>query len=603
VAAEQFDDFDSFPNLVTMFLARARHRGDAPFLWAKNGGEWQSISWAETARRVAAFAKSLRQMGLEKGDRVMLVSENRPEWCIADLGIMAAGCVTVPTYITNTERDHQHILDNSAARAVVVSTAKLAKTLLPAALRSSQAEFIVAMEPLPAMQQGQLAIHHWADMVQGTDADVRATEAAMATVTRDDLACIIYTSGTGGAPRGVMQQHGAILHNADGAAAVLREDFGLDEEEVFLSFLPLSHAYEHSGGQFLPIGVGAQIYYAEGLEKLASNIEETRPTIMVVVPRLFEVLRQRMIKAVEKQGKVPNYLLDKALVIGERDYGGKKRLRDAPMRLLLSRTIKPKIQARFGGRMKAMVSGGAPLNPDIGVFFQSLGITLLQGYGQTESGPVISCNRPSVGIKMDTVGPPLKNTEVKIADDGEILARGPMVMRGYWRNKLETDRVIIDGWLHTGDIGYIDEKGRIAITDRKKDLIVNDKGDNIAPQKVEGMLTLQPEILQAMVSGDKRPYIVGLIVPDPEWTVDWCRAQDMKCDFAALSGNPQYRAAVRAAVDRVNADLSVTERVRQFEFTDEPFTIENGEMTPSMKIRRHVIRERYADRLKGMYKD
>lgn len=603
MAAEQFDDFDSFPNLVSMFLARARFRGDAPFLWSKKESGWESLSWTQTAQQVAAFAKSLRQMGLQKGDRVMLVSENRPEWCIADLGIMAAGCITVPTYTTNTERDHQHILDNSASRAVVVSTAKLAKTLMPAAIRSSEAEFIIAMEPLPTTQQGQLSIHNWADMVKGTDADVRTTEAAMASVTRDDLACIIYTSGTGGAPRGVMQQHGAILHNADGAAAVLREDFGLDEEEVFLSFLPLSHAYEHSGGQFLPIGVGAQIYYSEGLEKLASNIEETRPTLMVVVPRLFEVLRQRMIKAVEKQGKFPNYLLDKALTIGERDYKGKKRLRDAPMRVLLSRTIKPKIQARFGGRMKAMVSGGAPLNPDIGVFFQSLGITLLQGYGQTEAGPVISCNRPSVGVKMDTVGPPLKNTEVKIADDGEILVRGPLVMRGYWRNKTETDRAIIDGWLHTGDIGHIDEKGRIAITDRKKDLIVNDKGDNIAPQKVEGMLTLQPEILQAMVSGDKRPYIVGLIVPDPEWTLEYCRAQDIKCDFAELNDSPQFRAAMRAAVDRVNADLSVTEKVRQFEFTDEPFSIENGEMTPSMKIRRHVIRERYAARLNGMYRD
>ena len=602
MAAEQFDDFDSFPNLVTMFFARARHRGDAPFLWAKHDGAWHSISWSDAARQVAGFAKSLRRLGLQKGDRVMLVSENRPEWCIADLGIMAAGCVTVPTYVTNTERDHQHILDNSDARAVIVSTAKLAKTLTPAAMRSSQAEFIINMDPQPAMQQGQLSMHHWSDMVKGSDADVRASEAAMASVTRDDLACIIYTSGTGGAPRGVMQHHGAILHNADGAAAVLREDFGLDEEEVFLSFLPLSHAYEHSGGQFLPIGVGAQIYYSEGLEKLASNIEETRPTVMVVVPRLFEVLRQRMIKAVEKQGKLPNYLLDKALTIGERDYSGRKRLVDAPMRLILSRTIKPKIRARFGGRMKAMVSGGAPLNPDIGVFFQSLGITLLQGYGQTESGPVISCNRPSAGIKMDTVGPPLKNTEVKIAEDGEILVRGPLVMKGYWRNKAETDRVLVNGWLHTGDIGHIDDGGRIAITDRKKDLIVNDKGDNIAPQKIEGMLTLQPEILQAMVSGDKRPYIVGLIVPDPEWALEWAQAQDMKYDFAELQSNPQFRAAVRAAVDRVNADVSVTEKVRQFEFADEPFSIENGEMTPSMKIRRHVIRERYAPRVNGMYK-
>ena len=599
--SEQFNDFDSFPNLVSMFLARAALRGDRPFLGYKDDGEWYTISWAETARRVAGLAKNLKAMGLKKGDRVMLVSENRPEWCIADLGIMAAGCVTVPTYVTNLVRDHQHILGNSQSRAVIVSTAKLAQNLMPAVIQSSDCEFVIGMEPLKVAQKGHHALHHWADMVQGTDADVAALREESALVSRDDTACLIYTSGTGGAPRGVMQHHGAILCNVDGAAEILRDDFGLHNDR-FLSFLPLSHAYEHSGGQYLPIGVGAEIFYAEGLEKLAANIEETQPTVMVVVPRLFEVLRARMIKTVEKQGKVPNYLLDKALTIGERDYGGKKRLRDGPMRLLLSRTLKPKIQAKFGGRLKAMVSGGAPLNPDIGIFFQSLGITLLQGYGQTESGPVVSCNRPAAGIKMDTVGPPMKNVEVKFAEDGELLVRGELVMKGYWRNKAETDRTIIDGWLHTGDIGHFDDKGRIQITDRKKDLIVNDKGDNVAPQKVEGMLTLQPEILQAMVSGDKRPYIVGLIVPDPEWALEWARGQGMRYDFSELQGNPQFRAAVRAAVDRVNANISVTEKVRQFEFVDEPFSIENGEMTPSMKIRRHVIRDRYKARVDGMYK-
>ncbi|MFM2256313.1 MAG: hypothetical protein RIQ28_160 [Pseudomonadota bacterium] len=599
--SDNFNDFESIPNLVSMFLSRAALRGDRPFLGYKDGSEWRTISWAETARRVAGLAKNLKAMGLKKGDRVMLVSENRPEWCIADLGIMAAGCVTVPTYITNTERDHQHILDNSQSRAVIVSTAKLGQMLMPAVIRSSECEFVIGMESLKVSQAGDQKYRDWADMVQGSDADVAELTEEMAKVGRDELACIIYTSGTGGAPRGVMLHHGSIICNVDGAAQVLREDFGLDNER-FLSFLPLSHAYEHSGGQFLPIGVGAEIYYAEGLEKLASNIEETQPSIMVVVPRLFEVLRQRMIKTVEKQGKFPSYLLDKALTIGERDYEGKGRLVDAPMKLLLSRTLKPKIRAKFGGRMKAMVSGGAPLNPDIGIFFQSLGITLLQGYGQTESGPVVSCNRPRVGIKMDTVGPPLKGVEVKFAEDGEILVRGELVMLGYWNNEAETDRVIKDGWLHTGDIGHLDEKGRIKITDRKKDIIVNDKGDNVAPQRVEGMLTLQPEILQAMVSGDKRPYIVGLIVPDPEWALEWAREQNVKYDFAALQDNPQFRAAVRAAVDRVNKDLSVVEKVRQFEFADEPFTIENGEMTPSMKIRRHMIRDRYTDRIGGMYK-
>jgi long-chain acyl-CoA synthetase len=601
MSAEKFDDFDSFPNLVSMFYARAAMRGEQPFLSAKNGGQWRSISWAATARCVAAFAKSLKALGLEEGDRVMLVSENRPEWCIADLGIMAAGCITVPTYISNTERDHQHILDNSGARAVIVSTAKLAQTLLPAVIKSNDAEFVIPIEPMKTAQTSRLEYHQWTDMIQGSDADVAASIAEMTKIQRDETACIIYTSGTGGSPRGVMQSHGAIMHNTEGAAAVLEEDFGLDNE-VFLSFLPLSHAYEHSGGQFLPIGVGAQIYYAEGLEKLMANMEEAKPTVMVVVPRLFEVIRARMIKAVEKQGKLPNYMMDRALSIGERDAAGIKRLRDAPMRLILSKAFKPKIKGRFGGRLKALVSGGAPLNPEIGIFFQSLGITLLQGYGQTESGPIISCNRPKAGIKMDTVGPPLKNTEVKIAEDGEILVRGALVMTGYWRNKAETKRVIKDGWLHTGDIGLIDEAGRIKITDRKKDIIVNDKGDNVAPQKVEGMLTLQPEISQAMISGDKRPYIVGLIVPDPEWALEWARAQDVDFDFAALQDSPAFRSAVREAIDRVNKDLSVTEKVRQFEFTDEPFSIENEEMTPSMKIRRHIIRERYHARIDGMYK-
>lgn len=591
--------FEDFPNLLAMFFARVEERGDTPFLWTKVDGHWQSMSWTEAARQVSALANALKEMGLKAGDRVMLVSENRPEWCIADLAIMAAGCVTVPTYITNTERDHQHILDNSGSKAVIVSTAKLAKVLVPAVLRST-CEHVISMQPL-RIGQANIASHGWDKLVSGP-ADIAATKADIADVKREDLACIIYTSGTGGAPRGVKQHHGMILMNAKGAGIVVAEDFGVDEE-VFLSFLPLSHAYEHTGGQFLPIMIGAQIYYSEGLEKLASNIEETRPTIMVVVPRLFEVLRQRMLKSVEKQGAVPRFLLQRALSIGEKSYNrGSVPLIDKPMNLLVDKLFRPKVQQRFGGRIKALVSGGAPLNPEIGVFFHSLGLTLLQGYGQTEAGPVISCNRPAAGLKMDTVGPPLPGVEVSIAEDGEILVRGELVMHGYWRNEAESAKALQGGWLHTGDIGHIDEAGRIVITDRKKDLIVNDKGDNVSPQKVEGMLTLQPEILQAMVSGDKRPYLVGLVVPDPEWTVEWAKANDQRFDFAELQKNPEFKAAMRAAIDRVNKDLSQIEKVRQFEFSDEPFTIENEEMTPSMKIRRHVIRQRYGDRIDGLYK-
>ncbi|OJW70822.1 MAG: long-chain fatty acid--CoA ligase [Sphingomonadales bacterium 63-6] len=606
----KLSDFGSANNLVTLFLQRADELGEHPFLWAKQEGSWHSQSWNEVARAVCLLAENLRGLGLKEGDRVALVSENRPEWCIADLAIMAAGCITVPAYITNTERDHQHVLDNSGARVVIVSNEKLAKPLLPAVMTSGMAEHVIGIDSLNRQQSGTFDFHAWTDMMAGDAVAARAAvDARLAGIGRDVTACIIYTSGTGGAPRGVMLSHGAILCNVDGAADLLVEDFGWDEE-VFLSFLPLSHAYEHTGGQFLPIGLGAQIYYAEGLDKLASNIEEVRPTIMVVVPRLFEVLRTRIMKQVEKQGRVANFLMDRALRIGELSFAGRRRLRDVPMNLLLEKTLRPKIRQRFGGRIKALVSGGAPLNPDVGTFFESMGLTMLQGYGQTESAPVVSCNRPKVGLKMDTVGPPMKGVEVRIAGDGEILVRGELVMQGYWQNPAETARALqpntIDPsgaiWLHTGDIGHLDPQGRIVITDRKKDMIVNDKGDNVAPQKIEGMLTLQPEVAQAMVVGDKRPYIVGLIVPDAEWALEWARANDEKFDLHALQELPAFKSAIRAAVDRVNKDLSVVEKVRQFAFADEAFAIENGEMTPSLKIRRHMIRGRYGERLDALYK-
>ncbi len=596
-------DIDAANNLVELFLRRADEKGDAPFLGAKINGNWQTRSWAEAATQVCLLAERLRAMGLEDGDRVCLVSENRPEWCIADLAIMAAGCITVPTYITNTERDHVHILDNSGARAVIVSTEKLLGPLHGALQATGIAEHVIGIEDLHRQQSSGFVYHRWDDLLGGDAAAARvAVDQRIGGIGREATACIIYTSGTGGAPRGVLQHHGAILCNVAGAAEILIEDFGISDEERFLSFLPLSHAYEHTGGQYLPISVGAEIYYSEGLEKLASNIEETRPTIMVVVPRLFEVLRTRIMKQIQKQGGMAERLMDTALALGERQADGRKKFGDGLLNQVIERLLRPKIRQRFGGRIKAMVSGGAPLNPEVGIFFDSMGLTMLQGYGQTESGPVISCNRPKVGIAMDSVGPPMRGVEIKIAEDGEILCRGELVMHGYWQNKAETERTIKDGWLHTGDIGHLDEKGRIVITDRKKDMIVNDKGDNVAPQKVEGMLTLQPEIAQAMVVGDKRPYIVGLIVPDPEWQLEWCQAQGKKFDCKGVQELPEFKAEIRKAVDRVNKDLSVVEKVRQFTFADEAFTIENEEMTPSMKIRRHKIKERYQERMDGLYR-
>ena len=589
MASRSQKQLENFPNLVTMFLTRARELGERPFLSSKRNGAWVSISYSEAARQVAALAQSLKRIGLKPGDRVMLVSENRPEWLIADLGIMAAGCVTVPTYTTNTTRDHQHILANSGASAVIVSTQKLARTLVPAVMFASECRHIISIDDIITGQSQDVALfHHWEEMVSGAT-DLGALEKRMAKVKRQDLACLIYTSGTGGAPRGVMQHHGMILHNVEGCIDVIANDFGWDDE-VFLSFLPASHAYEHSGGQHFPIALGGQIYYAESLEKLAANIEEVRPTIMVVVPRLFEMLRAKIMKQVEKEGGLPAYLMGRAISIEGKRYARKSVPWDLPMDGILSLTLRKKVRRKFGGRMKAMVSGGAPLNADVGLFFQAMGLPLLQGYGQTEAGPVISCNRPKAGIRMETVGPPLKNTVVRIATDGEIMVRGEQVMQGYWHNPDETARVLQDGWLATGDVGHLDDKGRIVITDRKKDLIVNDKGDNVSPQRVEGMLTLQPEILQAMVYGDRRPHLVALLVPDPE------EMRRFKDDEQGMLK------ALSRAVDRVNAELSVIEKVRRFVLADEAFSVDNEQLTPSMKIRRHVIGKAYGERLDALYK-
>jgi long-chain acyl-CoA synthetase len=578
--ARQLEHFD---NLVSLFLTRSAEKGDRPFLWAKHDGEWRAISWADAARQVAALAASLKQIGLQPGDRVCLVSENRPEWLISDLAIMAAGCVTVPTYTTNTTRDHAHVLGDSGARAVIVSNQKLAKNLIPAVLTSSECHHVIAMEPLRTGQAPDwVNCHYWPKLTSG-DADVETLKKEMAKVGRQDLACLIYTSGTGGAPRGVQLHHGALLHNLEGCTDIISTDFGWDDE-VFLSFLPASHAYEHTGGQLFPIALGAEIYYAESLEKLAANIEEVQPTIMIVVPRLFEMLRARIIKSIESQGGLSKYLLDRATKIGGDKAAGKFKPWDLPMDGILSLTLRRKIRNKMGRRQKAWVSGGAPLNPEVGRFFESIGITFLQGYGQTETGPVLACNRPSAGIRLDTVGPPVKNTDVRIAEDGEIMVRGELVMRGYWRNPEETARVLKDGWLATGDVGHFDDHGRIKITDRKKDILVNDKGDNVSPQRIEGMLTLQPEIAQAMVYGDRRPHLVALLVPDPE--------------FASA---PDLHQRLQAAVDRVNADVSVIEKVRRFILADEPFSIENEQLTPSLKIRRHVISKVYGERLAALY--
>ncbi|MEM7570973.1 MAG: AMP-binding protein, partial [Pseudomonadota bacterium] len=409
-----------WPNLVTLFFHQAAQGKKKPFLWYKAEGKYRPISWRETASQVAKLAVALEKLGIESGDRVAIIANNRPEWCISDLAIMAIGAISVPVYTTYTERDYAHVLEDSGAKAIILSDRKLAKHVLPVAHELNHIRFVVTVEQ-PHITQGLNAdIYSWQGLIEETRAKVSAIEERAKRLTRKDTACLIYTSGTGGAPRGVMQHHGALLQNCEGAAAVV-DEFGIGGDS-FLSFLPLSHAYEHTTGQFLPIMLGAQIYYAEGIDKLATNLGEARPTIMVVVPRLFEVLRNKIKRDITKAGGLKAKLFERTMELGEKAITRPDEMSafEKLFNKLLDRIVRNTVRKSFGGRIKALVSGGAPLNPEVGNFFASLGLTMLQGYGQTEAAPLISVNR-RFSNKMDTVGKAIMNTDVKIADDGEIL--------------------------------------------------------------------------------------------------------------------------------------------------------------------------------------
>ena len=590
----------AWPNLAAMFFDQVDRYGDQPFLWAKREGVYKPLSWGDAAARVTALTRGLRMLGVQPGDRVALISENRPAWLISDVAIMSAGAITVPAYTTNTVADHRHVLADSGAKGVIVSTRRLAERVIEAAAGIRNLKFIIAIEP-PETKPPLGVLLGSLDEVQdmGRSGHENVVNLAMSWGP-DDTACIIYTSGTGGAPKGVMLSHKAIMHNCAGAEDALLE-IGL-EAETFLSFLPLSHSYEHTAGQFFPISIGAEIYYAEGIEQLGANMLDARPSIMTAVPRLYEMLHQRIQQGVRKAGGSKEKLFDKAVALGRRRHLGEtlgivEKIQDA----VLDKLVRDKVRARFGGRLKALVSGGAPLNPEIGLFFTALGLRILQGYGQTETAPVVSVNRPS-RVKMHTVGPPLLDTQVKIAADGEILVAGDLVMQGYWNNEQATRDTIQDGWVHTGDIGEFDADGYLVITDRKKDIIVNSGGDNLAPQRVEGLLCMQPEIAQAMVYGDKRPHIVALLVPDEAWLKDWARANDKQGGLGELAGDEALRKALVPVVDRVNQTLSNIEKVRRFICADAPFSIDNGQMTPTMKVRRHKLNEAYGERLASLYR-
>ena len=544
-----------WPNLASMMFALARAWPDKRMLRAWRGGAWQSTTWGEFGRMAASCARQLREAGVSAGDRVLVCAENRPEYPIAETALMAIRAIPVPAYTTNTVDDHAHLLRNSGARAAIASTVKLADRIRSAAAKVGGLDLLVVMDDPP---RDALP---WADLVNDRQPpnDI-AAEAA--TIPSTALACIIYTSGTGGEPRGVMLPHRCILSNCVDAIELVRP-LGL-KDETYLSYLPLSHSFEHTVGQFFLLSLGTEIVYARGVEHLAADMLAIRPTILTAVPRVLEVIRARVLGQVAREKPWRQRLFQKTLGIGL------KRIDGLPLTLperlvdpLLGRLVRAKVHARFGGRLIAAMSGGARLDPEVGRFFLGLGIKIMQGYGQTEAGPVISANRPNA-IRIDTVGPPLAGVELRIADDGEILVRGDLVMDGYWNRPQDTAEVLHDGWLRTGDIGELD-RGFLRITDRKKDIIVLSGGENVSPAKIEGMLMAQAEIEQAVVTGDGRN-VCALVVSAEG------------CD----------EAAVGTAVRRANMNLAVPERVRRHALV-QPFSIENGLLTPSQKIRRYLV--------------
>ena len=574
-------------NLPKAFFDNVDQGGERKLLFEKRDGTWHGRSWRDIAEDVRRLASVLVECGVEPGERVLISAENRPEWAIADLAIMAVGAIVVPAYTTNTEDDHHYIMDHSGASVAITSGGMLASRIASATNRAPSLRHLIVMDDrFVAPQDLRPQLRYWGAAIAGADplADI---DDRLAALQPDDVCCFIYTSGTGGRPKGVMLTHRSIQANIKAAIELLAEGHVV-ENQRFLSLLPLSHSYEHTAGMHLPFQIMAEVWYCESTDQIANNLIEVSPTLMTAVPRLYEVLHDRIMRGVRAKGGLSEKLFMAAVRLGTKRLAGRHLLpHEFVLNLIVDKLVRAKVRSRLGGQLKYFISGGAALNPEIGNFFMALGINLLQGYGQTESSPLISANRPG-RIKIETVGPVVAGVDLRMAEDGEILVRGDLLMKGYWRDEAATAGAIRNGWLHTGDLGEIDADGYISITGRKKDIIVNSGGDNIAPGRVEALLTIEPEIEQAMVDGDRRPWLSAVIVPSDELRT------------IATSPDALYT-MVSEAVDRANNRLSQLERVRRFIIADEPFSTENGLMTATLKVRRHIVRQIYGDRIEALY--
>ena len=583
-----------------MFFEKSKEMKTKPYLWKKNNNIFESLSWEDVELSVKSIARSLIDLGILKGDRVVILSENRPEWQIADLAIMSIGAITVPVYTTSTTADYSHVINHSGARCMIISSHELCVKALPAVESSADCKNIIKINDDGQSYSNPVNILKWNDLIKNQENDNYVFDEEIKSIKRTDTACIIYTSGTGGNPKGVMLSHGAMLSNCTGAQILLKNLLEGMDEIKFLSWLPLSHSYEHTL-QFFTLGIGAQVYYSEGIDKLVVNMGEVSPHFMTAVPRFYDSLHTRISQGLKKQGKLSQSLFAATLRLGKKKYNGEKlSFIENLTNNILDKLVRRKVNKRFGGSLKALISGGSALNFEVGLYLTALGLPLLQGYGQTETAPVVSANPPEK-VKLDTVGPLFHGVNVKIADDGEILVSGENVMNGYWNDPDATSKTLINGWIHTGDIGEFDEEDYLKITDRKKDILVNAGGDNISPSRVEAKLDIEPEIAQSMLYGDFKNYLVAVIVPDKDFALNWAKENSKDQSLESIVKEDDFNKVIKEVVNKVNKNLSVIEQVRKFILIDHEFTIENSMMTPSMKVRRFVVKDKYGDQLEQLY--
>lgn len=592
--------FSTLPEMLDGVFSSLKNSA-SHFPYAKKvNGKYQNITYADLQNQVLAIAAFLKSIGIDNGDRVGILSENRLEWVISDMGSLKAGAIDVPIYPTLPPNQIEYILTNSETKAIFVSTELQLRKVLKIKSQVPSLKTIISFQPLSetddsliefqvAIREGKKVLEKHPNILQHSNPKP------------DDVATLIYTSGTTGSPKGVMLTHKNLCENVKSCSEVLR----LDQSDSSLSFLPLSHAYERTAGYYLMFACGAQIFFAESIETVSLNITEAKPTVIITVPRLFERIKSSILKTVDQSTPIRKKLFYWALKQGkiyhQNKLESKSNLVNTSQLKLADTLVLSKIKTKFGGRLRFFVSGGAALPQQTGEFFQALGITILEGFGLTETAPVTHVNRPGK-IKFGTVGMPVKNVEAKIAEDGEILLKGPNIMKGYWEDEEATQEVIKDGWFYTGDIGVIDNDGFLKITDRKKHIIVSSGGKNIAPLPIENLLGDSQYVDQVMIYGEKRPFLVAIIVPNFENLEQFAETNSLSFDkHQDLVGEPKVQELYKTLLKETSQKLATHEKVRKYLIILEPFTVDNGHMTPTLKLKRKTIEERYKSEINALY--